>query len=287
MFHDVMSYHISHYKDYIKGNAFKRIDGLLSLLPIKHTIHLDAFRYTNESWDLNGHIDMNAELLGCRKIINKFAQYGIDVTTESFDTAPSFAGIISMFWHLYTLPTNKFIRFLMHRKWYGGGAGKYPAEDVVFGASTESDFNGDTTLQEICDEYYLKTLLYHFLRRHEMTSILDDGNRLVVNYGKHCVASYERNSGIFEVTYDKVLIARNDDRFIPINNHEILTYSKNGGIKEWRLPFNWSDKDIKMFMLTELGRESFPDFKISQGKITFQAGPHQPYLITNKKVGEC
>jgi len=285
VFHDMMSYHISHYKDVKKGSALKRIDDLLELLPIEHTIHCDAFRYTNESWDPDGHIDMTTELvLGCQKIIDRFAQHGVDVTIESFGSNPALAGRITGFGG-YGAPY-KLTRFIMHRKWLIGGKN---AVEMVFGLKSARNFNGDyvskTPTGTICDRYYLLTLLYHHLRRREMTAISDDGNRLVFEYGKSCAAVYDRNTGEFHVTSDGITIARDDSRFIPVSDHEILAYSKKAGLIEWKLPSGWSEKDnIQMFMLTETGRRTDLKFKIEHDKIIFHAEPQRPYLITRMKT---
>jgi len=286
VFNNRQAYHISHYKDVKKGSAYSRIDSLLDLLPIRQSIHLDAFRYTNESWDPDGHKDMMTELvLGCWKIIDHFKHYGVDVTTEGFFPGlDHLTGRITGYWHLPP-PRWRFVRFLMHRKWCGGNASgteeRIDPEGVVFGESVGWDFSNDTPMTRICDEYYLKTLLCHHLRRYEMTNIFDDGKRLTIEYGKTCTATFERDSGNISVMSNEITIARNNERFIPVNEREILAYSKSGGSTKWTLPATWHGKGkIRVFRLTESGRRNEERFTTTdEGEIILNLEPQQPYLI--------
>ena len=287
IFHDEQAYHISHYKDCKKGSAFRRIDGLLEMLPIEQTIHLDAFRYTNESWDPDGYKDMLTEfLLGFCKIVDYFKRYGIDVTTEGYCPGLERSGI-SVYWHLET-PKWRFIHLLMHRKWHCGNRNVFrkrgvddPPERIIFGESGGADFHKGTPITFIVDGYYLKTLLHNYLHKYEMLNISENEEQLIIKYGEKCIAKLEKNSGNILVMDGSLITAKDDDRFIPINEREILAYSKGGGSKKWKFPDGWSNKEkIRIFRLTEFGREEEEDFTITQNnEIALYFEPQQPYII--------
>ncbi|MCX7017298.1 MAG: endo-alpha-N-acetylgalactosaminidase family protein, partial [Candidatus Sumerlaeota bacterium] len=275
--HGQPAWHISHYKDVKKGSAQKRIDDLLAMLPIQSSIHYDAFRYTNESWEPDGHIDMTAEMLGVDKIVDYYAQRGITITIESFGANPGLAGKMRGSWHLST--EDEFFPFLLHRRWVGGGSKK--PEDVAYGVSILAHFENATTPAEMCDQYYLWGLVSSFLRHREMTRVANEDGRLVVEYGKSCVAEYDKSAKEFRLTADGISVAKGDDRFVPVSDREILVYSKSGGAMDWRLPAAWVGKRVALAALTESGKQTASDVQTDAGgTIRFQANPQQPYLLT-------
>jgi lysophospholipase L1-like esterase len=117
---DTQSYYISYAREWEKGLAQKRIDGLLDLLPIQKagTVHIDAFHTlsprphcvapdpsntldkANKSISPYLKIPVEKEVEAQRKIYRYFRDHGVDVTSEgsTFLRPDAFVGLQPMAW---------------------------------------------------------------------------------------------------------------------------------------------------------------------------------------------
>jgi hypothetical protein len=251
------------------------------LLPVEQSIHLDAMRYTNESWESDGFIDMTAELHGWEKIAEYCQKRGLSITTEGAAPAPAFVGRLAGFWHLLggKVPGKEYFWFLAHRRW-AAGANTKDAERQVFGTSSAESVDSETPLGEVVERYYLNTLLQQHYQKFEATNYSDDGNLLKVTYGKNCVASYDRKQNLLRVEDRGIPIAAGGDRFIPVEGGEVLAYSKTGGKQKWLLPADRRGRRAEMWALTETGRKPGPKARIEGDSILFEAAAGRPYVVT-------
>jgi hypothetical protein len=119
-FNGHQSYHISHTKDVEAGSVFKRLEALLKLVPIKETIHLDAFRCTNCSWEGGAFIGPLEEYYcGMLPIIDWFRARGIDVSTEGLNGMPlEPCGTFSLLWNS---PGEPWEELYKEKLFYGAG----------------------------------------------------------------------------------------------------------------------------------------------------------------------
>ena len=102
-------------------------------------------------------------------------------------------------------------------------------------------------------------------------------------------AGYERKDkkgGALWVVNEGIEVARNDDRFVPISDTEILAFSKDGGPVVWQMPDGWPESSLLLFRLTATGREQGPEHQLTDGTIHFQAEPRQPYVVIRSPFGE-
>lgn len=275
--HNQENYHISHFKDMRKGTLVSRVDDLLEFLPIRHSIHYDAMRYTNESCDPEGYIGMTAELLALQEMFDRYAREDIGITIEGFTANPALVGRIDGIWHSYT--HDPFLAFLLHRRWVGGG--KW-GEDVALGAFLDETLLATHSQEDISDIYYLGHLLRSLLQSKEMTHLSDEGNLLTIQYGEDCTVRYERmdkKGGALLVTNQGIEVARGNDRFVPVSGDEILSYSKQGGVMTWQLPDGWADSRLSLFRLTATGRQKGPQIQMTGSTIRFKAESRQPYVL--------
>ena len=160
---------------------------------------------------------------------------------------------------------------------------------MALGSFLNQPLLAESTQEEICDIYYLGHLLRSLLQRKEMTYVSDDGNLLSVRYGEDCTVQYERKDkkrGVLLAVNEGIEVARKDDRFVPISDAEILTYSKSGGKMQWRLPDGWSSSNLSLFRLTATGREQGPQYQLTDRTIRFQAESMQPYVLVRSLRGE-
>ena len=273
----VPNYHISHDKDLQYGNALARLEQLLRMVPLQKTIHFDAMRYSNESWDPGGFADMTAELYAWQKIAEAYRRLGITITTEGVVPSPGYIGRVAGFWHLSRSKDSGPFWFLIHRRWAAGGSGL--KERVAFGDSRNQNVTAGTPMVEITEGYYLNTLLQQHLQHLEATNYDDDGDRITITFGGQCVSSYDRKREAVRIQDGGILIATGNDRFVPVGEDRILAYSKSGGEQSWQLPRKWRGQGAEMWALTETGRQPGPRCRIESERIVFAAQAGRPYLI--------
>jgi hypothetical protein len=295
-------YPVSYAREWATGFTQKRIDSICSLLPLEKagTVHIDAFH----SWppvpvadDKGGYkIDLSPgpispflgnniedETEAQRNIFRYWGSKGIDVTSEGVDflRITSFEGYQPMAW------------------WYGGGLRyylKWPASfycggqdnsewGKLFGTSmhgediVRKDYNNLTGFKEA---FCLKTVIWYYLNRLDRLYVVNTKNYKAVGFssGLKTVLS----GGQYKITEGKRVIAENDDIFIPsswINNVSIIAYSKSGyNGRSWTLPGDWSGvKSVKVYTVSEKGREARGVLKVHSGNITLSLAKDEMILI--------
>jgi hypothetical protein len=182
MFNGKQSYHISHTKDVESGSVFRRLDEMLALLPLQSTIHIDAFRTTNASWEEDGFLGEAEELYcGMLPILAYLKGRGLDISTEGLNgmrIEP--AGIFSAFWHIGGVPP-----LLYHRKLLGGGR-RADALSYALGTAINLDFTAALLRDKpeaMVDYLALGAMLYHFYQSREMLECRIDESGCRFSYG--------------------------------------------------------------------------------------------------------
>jgi len=299
---------ISHCLDAESGKIYKRLTDMMETVPVEKTIHFDNARITSGVASKNIGIMEELEC-GLRPIIEFMRRHGITVTTEGqngipIDCSPIFQGL----WH-YDPPMTT--AQIWHRKIMGGGWGDHTGPQSRFelglGSSIHQDFSylpidreslGDEiwdkyfhwfdrpsglTLSfvkdwdEIVDRIYRGTLLYHFYLEHEMTNFqrVPDGVRIEYD-NKEIVVENANNH--LRVTWGDVIIADDDDRFIPCGN-AIYAYSLAGSECDWILPERFRVKELQVFTLSKNGKGAPPDYKLEKDRIHLKLEPRIPVLL--------
>jgi hypothetical protein len=232
------SFHICHTKDVESGSIFRRIDEMLSIVPIVRTVHFDAFRTMNWSWEEDGFIGEPEELFcGMLPIKRYLNQKGIDITTESLNgmrIEP--AGIFSGIWHNRGL-----LPLLYHNKIYGGARGRTPV-DYVAGTSLNIDFIGkniEEQMDELDDRIGMDYMLYRFFLMREMVEYRLKEKKIAFARYEDGVQVYGDNlCNMLKVIWDHTLIADNTTRFIPFDDFIYAYATEDCEIKRV-LPKDW------------------------------------------------
>jgi len=281
-------YHISHTKELETGYFYKRMKEFFDTVPVNKTVHLDTFRYSNESFFPQDRIGVNEEIIACNKIIDWFNEQGIDVTNESIHDG--FFGRISWAGHLLPGELDPFILIMIHGKIGGDLKGNTTPAGEVLGCQPLSnicpiregkiypDGIGKTNIDDLYDAYYLYVLLYQYLRRKELLFIGNEGEDYVARFSDGCISKWENNK-VLKTIDGELIIAYDKDRFIPINNHEIRLYSAIGGIRRWKLPKNWIGKNFDIFQIGVNGVIKGPDFELKESYISMVMEPRCPYIL--------
>jgi hypothetical protein len=103
------AYHISKAKDAATGERWRRLEAFLRAVPVSTTVHSDAYRDINDSWetDERGFIAEDEEAVcGLQGDARWFAAHNLSFGVEGGNGAlvavgpvPSFSGIVSYYWH--------------------------------------------------------------------------------------------------------------------------------------------------------------------------------------------
>jgi len=286
-FNGDMSYHISHTKDVESGKVFARLAAMMREAPLEQAIHLDAFRDTNWSWEPDGFIGTIEELeCGVKPIIQYFKSRGIDVTIESVDSSPTqWCGIVSGVYHLADPPE---MVQLCHGKMLGGGRngerglwnwglGSSLSDDVLYSVDGV-DYVRRGAWDQLLDDIYLGTLLYHFYLEREMTAMRVDNKTARLRFADGVEAVVSRDGSELLVTGGEVVIAHNFDRFVP-RGESIYAYSRDGCSGMWTLPVAFRNGELEVLTLGDSEGVS-THHRVSTDRIYLELRPRTPVKIT-------
>ncbi|MBP8988737.1 MAG: hypothetical protein KBG64_00775 [Clostridia bacterium] len=276
IFNHKQAYHINHTVDVESGKVFERLDRLLQKVPIKDTIHIDAFRNTNFSWLPDRFIGPQDELyMGMMPILDHLRDRNIDPTTESYNGMTiEMIGLFSAVLHNSSL-----LPILCHNKLYGGGQGGNPVA-LVCGSSINSDYTNaelqpDNT--RIADEIAERYLLYRYFNQREMIEFrtYKDRTEAYARFDDGTIATSDLSQDQLNVTTGSVLIADKDTRFIPLGHH-IYAWHRTGGWIERDLPLSFIGQALKGYLINHQGCEIKGEWisQLSQNKIKLNLPPH-------------
>lgn len=289
------AFHISHYKDVATGSIFRRLEEFSQIFPIKKTITLDAMRVTNTNpdWEKEQVGVLEEYELGLKPIIEWFNKRGILITTETqngnpIDLSPLVVGVWTYFWA--TLEYQQ----IYHGKIVGGGIPESMAPlryTSGLGNSITQDFSyrpydgkypflgkGKTKIKQIV---YLSAILYQFLLTKEMLGVNRNEDGYTVRFSDNVTSRYIKKTNYLKVTWNNMVIADNDERFIPIHGG-IYVYSMEGVEREWLLPENYRKANLKVYELTGNGRKEFKKYKINGDSISLKLTANQSVKIVKE-----
>lgn len=280
-------YSMNHTKDFESGFARDRLERLLDLVPIRDTIHLDAFRPYGEAWEPDGtYISAECEVQkGLVPILRMFRDHGVDITTE--DTDDEKRGLFHWVWiqadwrHGYKTVMNHGRLLGRGRAGLKGGKQSMAAEGVALGLGDVCAEHA-RSYQEIVDNVFLYWMYYQLLSRKTMTAYqvgdwyygvraaYTDDTRV---YGE----SYPR---CIEAVYEGIPIARGDNRFLPWREDVIFAYSVEGGPQEWTLPEGWAGAAVRAETLRPGGPVPGPEVEVDGRTVRFLAPAGMPVRLT-------
>lgn len=283
---------ISHVRDAESGKIFERLRAMLAAVPVEKTLHFDNMRITNNdaARDPEG-IGVLEELeCGLKPVMSFLRDRGITVTTEGQNGTPvDCTQLVSGFWHV-DLPVHAYQ--LWHRKLIGGGIGRRDAGpsrmDCGLGTSIHQDvsyepWEGFTVnfreqWDEIVKRIYLGTFLYHLYLEHEMIALETTPDGTQVRFDGDLSAVINKH-GELRVTWGSVVIADNDERFIP-RGDAVYAYSLNGSDRKWTLPPCLRGKTLAAFTLSREGRGAELPIVVKGDVIRLKLDARTPIKIT-------
>jgi hypothetical protein len=282
---------ICHTVDVETGSIFKRLKAMMDTIPLEKSVQFDNMRITNthilEEYREIGIIE---ELVcGLMPIMDWLRMRDITVTTEGQNGMPIDCSlVVSGLWHFDPALS---VFQIYHRKVMGGGYGTRIGNPTRFECGTVGAIHQDFSYEpwenstvnylnewdDMVERIYRGVLLYHFFLEREMTKFDFVPGGVYIEYGNKEVIVQNANEHL-KVTCGDVLVADDDDRFIP-RDGSIYAYSLNGSEKDWVLPEEFRDKNLQVFTLSKDGRGLSPEYRINDGKIWLKLDPKVPVKI--------
>jgi alpha-L-fucosidase 2 len=294
-------YPVSYAQEWKKGFAQKRIDNLCSILPLSvaGTVHIDAFHTWPPKPVSDGKggykIDLSEgpvspylgftvhdETEAQRNIFRYWASKGVDVTSEGVDflRETAFDGYQPMAW------------------WFGGGLKYYLSWPASFycGGQDNSDWgrlfgtsiHGEDIVRKDPDKlagfrenFSMKTVIWYYLNRLDRLYVVDSKGLKSVCFSDSVMTTI--SEGHFKLTQGKILLAEDDNIFIPARwlSNSIIAYSKTGyENRTWALPDEWKGiTSVKISRVTDKGNEVTGIRKIIGGQLTLSVGSDEMVLV--------
>lgn len=252
MFGGKQAYHISHTKDVESGKVFQRLEALFQLLPIEESIHIDAFRNTNLSWEKDGLIGPEEELYcGMIPILSYLRERGIDVTTEALNGMTiEPAGLFSGFYHKTAeLP-------VLYHGMICGGLGQDPKAYIL-----SSMMDRDVTYHSLqsgmlCHTIAMQELLSLYLNQRKLLEFRETEEGYMARYDGNVTARVYAERNQYEILCGEICIADEDTRFVPLSDG-IYVYAEKGGNLRRQLPIKFQNCTLKMVALQVKEKSEF------------------------------
>lgn len=238
------SYHISHVKDVRQKKVYQRIDALLNLLPLEESVHFDAFRNMNYSWETDEFIGGDKEwYCGMKPIIDYMRAKGVDITTEAQNgMSVEIASMFSFLWH-----SVEHFPVLYHNRLSGGKGDACTAQAV----SSELDYDftyGQLQNGQIVRWIGQQHLLCKYLRQRNLVNVSNEQGMLTAEYDDGTVAKACDALKYLFVKSGEMVIASEGTKFIPLGD-KIFVWSDSRKTISRVLPPEYHGKSLKVEVL--------------------------------------
>lgn len=264
MFGGKQSYHINHVKDVRQKKVFKRIDALLELLPLCESVHFDAFRNMNWSWEEDEFIGENKEwYCGVKPIIEYVREKGLDITTETqYGLSVEMASMFSFLWH-----SGKMFPVLYHNLLTGGKGQSYSAQAIA------SELDYDFTYEQLQNGQIARWigqqhLLCKYLRQRNLINYTDEQGMVTAEYDDGTVAKACDSMRYFSVTSGETVVASEGTKFIPLGE-KIYVWSDSRETIRRILPQEFCGKTLKLEVIWK-GENRPLNFRVDGNEIIME-----------------
>lgn len=302
-------YPISYAQEWKLGFTQKRIDKLLSVLPIQEagTIHIDAYhsevpqpvKKADGKWGIEMQSPISPylnftrqdEIKAQRNIMKYFDSKGVDVTTEGVpqkELLGIFDGYQTMGWWF----KGQDIYLNYHQKQMCGGYDPYSGEwGRLFGTNLNAElvFIEERPLAESFEDYKGKfctmSTIFNFLNRFERLYKLEGKDYYAVQFSDNVKS--EVNKGKYTIRKDGVLLVEDEDVMIPAMWTEaksMIAYSKDGyKNRTWKLPKKYfAASKVTLYRVDQTGKVKIGEKNVDGGKIKLTLQPNEMLLLTEE-----
>lgn len=288
-YNDRKAYQVNYKNEWESGYAQKRIDSLITMLPLKEagTIHLDAWFARNSP----GHNETEEEERIYQEKIGKYwMDHGVDVTSEFI--IPYLSGLVPYAWwfnqnlkQYLDVPATVYCGGMINKNLKGDKklgvlfGTSIHGEDIFPALRTGSKKAG--WAQILLRDFCLNSVPYFFLNQHHRLSVEGKGNKRIAKYSEN-VEVHLADSSIWK---EDVMLKKGSNLLMPISWGSALSmiaFSKNGFMnKSWQLPQDWKRlKEVALKIIPNSGEEQKTVLTVESGQITFSLKKGEAALIT-------
>ncbi|SDX97742.1 endo-alpha-N-acetylgalactosaminidase family protein [Paenibacillus sp. CF384] len=253
------SYYIDREQDIRSGDFDRRLDELNEHAPHLGFVYVDTYR--DEHW-------------AAWRLVKKLRGNGWTIWTEEADALDSDA-----VWTHDSTGNSRISRFIRHtdKDVYAedillkGGYARY-GDNGFMGWQRERD------LKAVIRSFFTKQLPYRYLMHFAIMN-WKDSEEVILEGG----VSSRLEEGVAVIRRSDRVIAVGDTVFIPwdpIGETKIYHWNAAGGETVWQLPDSWPvDGVVKLYRLTNLGREFVRDVRVVSGSVVVAAEACTPYVL--------
>jgi len=262
--------------------AVERARRTVAMLELEKTTHLDVLSDKPNMVDFDPAAPANREQNAQAKqaIVEAFRSCGVDVTSEVL-TAP-FLPFMHHFWHAERRPAEEWspderiplVPFITHGKVTAGGdasTDEAKLEQIAYGLTFSTDWNKDTSDEEIMDLYFLVAVPWGVLARREITGFERGEGWDKILYGANSFVRVNRGASRYEVVADGVQVAEDFATFAPRAPGEWVVYARRP--RTVRLPLRAAIEIVPL-----LGGRA-PAWTPTDAGVEFPVEPRTPYVV--------
>lgn len=264
------AYHISKTKDAVTGLRWQRLKRFLASIPVDRTVHSDAYRDINDSWekDERGFIAEDEEAIcGLQADSSFWASHNLSFGVEGSNgclvgigPVPAFNGITDYYWHGES-SLGTWNRIVM-------GTTQGLDQDICAGGA-----NWCQTLDwdSLALTIYTKTFVYSL----RMTDMLlsngrysGGGNATHWPYGGGLIQYIDPDGSVFLPAVQAPPPNASKSAPTTLSSSKIRVFSSKGGDLKWTLPLTWAGKTIVSTAITKEGRTNGPAVYVNGSQLT-------------------
>lgn len=280
-------YRIPHTKQFRTGYFQKRIEQMMSAVPVEKVIGLDTFRNADISFGPGEDIGAAAEAAYGGKILDWLAERDLKATIEGPEDA-FFGKVEHILWRVAL--KDPFQLLMMHGKVHGGGrykegvgqvlgwsgGGQYSVRDaLMIGGHEAKKYNPAS----IADEYFLGNLTQFYLTKKNLVWLGATSDKEYLGRFSDGTVSKVAANGRWTVTDQGVLTVDDQRRMLPMSADEIILYGVEGGTHEWQLPAGWKNARITLSPVGD-GRAKTMRYTVgSEQKVTLTTDAKKGYRV--------
>jgi hypothetical protein len=293
-------YLVSKAREWREGQARKRIDGLLELLPLKKagTVHIDVFTPRSSAYHGVTH-EQDVEAM--REILHYWHSVGVDVTKEWFHH--EFADLVPLVWHCNLSEAGR-LKYPPDVCCGGGAACNYRRQEwrmddpgagwirmpdagclyeEAWGYSVDNDIMSKDFEKPLMDVFYLRTLPWYFLNRLKIIHHVHTRESYEVHFTESVKTEVRDEGKKFTMRQEDRVLQEDSDIFLPAlwRENECIAYSRGGCKREWPLPPAWKGiSRVAIHNLFPRADGKVREAKASNGRVTISLEPAQAVYVT-------
>ncbi len=276
---------------YMKGPGLDRVDYTCTRYRLRETTHVDVLTYFSirNDWDPEHPASGIKNLEGRYKILERFAQHGVDVSSEALRYA--FIGKVSSYWYAQGPAPCPFggqpipLLAMIYRKsaiWGQSGRAQGFLDRLLkmlfYNGCVHFFTKSDMDRREMTDWIYVVMLPWFKVRALDIGGFQRDGDRNVIDLEGNSRIELNWKDNKYFVSVGGSEVARDGSTFCPLDDERLAFYSLKAGDLSAPLPAGWSASHIAAIAL-DLRKPEELQASVDGGKIKISVPARTPVIV--------